>query len=136
MSPIYCIVTTNKTNNTSHINAVSINKTVVDYMMCTHPDDTRREQMRVIDNPLCYTLCPSPLGELMLMKLNAIYQCITNSRIYAFNKHTTHGIQPALLYLDDMDNIDEIRQLKMFHNNLSQNPVQFDEFYEDGIMTV
>jgi ribosomal 30S subunit maturation factor RimM len=36
--------------------------------------------------------------------------------------------------LTNIEDMDEIKKIKMFQNNISENPIEFDTYYEDGLM--
>ena len=52
------------------------------------------------------------------------------NNLYAFNKITTFGIEPALVDITGF-NIEDVRKMKIFKNNISQTPVEVNVFYED-----
>jgi hypothetical protein len=102
---------------------------IIEHSMCTHPDDEKILKFVITDKVPLYSL----------VHLNGQIQLITKqahsrddvTNVYAF--HTTF-LENALIDISGFD-IDTVRRIPMFHNNLSENPVTFDLYYEDGIMT-
>lgn len=55
------------------------------------------------------------------------------NNLYAFNKITTSSVENVLLDITGFD-INELRKLNIFKNDLSENNILFDTYYDEGIM--
>ena len=126
MNPIYSIISTN--NGTPVIHEISDSKLGSEILAHTHPDDTKIFQ--VIEIKL-YTFFTTSDNKVMVIK--KYYNTFEPNNLYAFNKITTFGIEPALVDITGF-NIEDVRKMRVFKNNISQTPVEVNAFYEDGIV--
>jgi len=53
--------------------------------------------------------------------------------LYAFNKITSNAVENVLLDIRGFT-IEELSKLSIFKDDISQNTIQFDTYYEEGIM--
>lgn len=126
MNPIYSIISTN--NGTPVIHEISDSKLGSEILAHTHPDDTKI--LQVIEIKL-YTLFTTFDNKVMVIK--KYYNTFEPNNLYAFNKITTFGTEPALVDITGF-NIEDVRKMRVFKNNISQTPVEVNAFYEDGIL--
>jgi hypothetical protein len=126
MNTIYSIISTN--NGTPVIHEISDSKLGTDYLASTHPDDSKQF---VVSEIKLYTLFTTFDNKIMVIK--KYYNEYEPNNLYAFNKITTFGIEPALVDITGF-NIEDVRKMKIFKNNISQTPVEVNAFYEDGIV--
>lgn len=126
MNPIYSIISTN--NGIPIIHEISDSKLGSEILAHTHPDDTKI--LQVIEIKL-YTLFTTFDNKVMVIK--KYYNTFEPNNLYAFNKITTFGIEPALVDITGF-NIEDVRKMNIFKNNISQTPVELNAFYEDGLI--
>lgn len=58
---------------------------------------------------------------------------INPDNLYAFNKITSFKVENTLLDITGY-NVVDLRKLDIFKEDLSENTIQFDIFYDEGIM--
>ena len=101
---------------------------IVEHAMCTHPDDEKILKFIIFDKIPVYSLVHLN-GKIMIIKQQHNQPNLDN--VYAFNKTSSEN---ALIDITGFD-IDTVRRLSIFKDNLSENPVVFNWYYEDGIMS-
>lgn len=126
MNPIYSIISTN--NGTPVIHSISYSKLGSDYLASTHPDDSKQF---VVGEIKLYTLFTTFDNKIMVIK--KYYNTYEPNNLYAFNKITTFGIEPALVDITGF-NIEDVRKMNIFKNNITLTPIEVDKFYEDGLI--
>ena len=126
MNPIYSIISTNNGNPVIH--EISNSKLGLEFLAHTHPDDSKI--LKVTEIKL-YTLFTTFDNKIMVIK--KYYNTYEPNNLYAFNKITTFGIEPALVDITGF-NIEDVKKMNIFKNNISQTPVEVNTFYEDGIV--
>jgi hypothetical protein len=127
MTTIYSLKTVEK--DTCYINEVSYSKMIIEHSMCTHPDDEKILKFAITDKVPFYSLVH--LNSQIQLFIKQAHSQNDVANVYAFNQTSSEN---ALVDITGFD-IDTVRRIPMFHNNLSENPVTFDWYYEDGIMT-
>jgi hypothetical protein len=133
MSKIYSLVSIDKScTQCQYVNAISYSKELIEDMIQNiHPDDLTLADFIIKENTPIYFLMPlndtihiaRPLHEVTFNKDN----------LYAFNKITTNAVENVLLDIGNFD-IEELRKLYIFKDDISQNKIVFDTYYEAGIM--
>lgn len=132
MTSIYHIISIGKecNDNDNYIMAISYSKEILENM---------------IENiPLCkfqycnYIIKENNLKIYSLQKIDDKIIIINTTKfnannLYAFNKITTYSIENVLLDITGFD-INELKKMRFFCNNLSENTVIFDTYYDEGIM--
>jgi uncharacterized membrane protein len=56
-----------------------------------------------------------------------------DNKLYGFNKLTSNGVQQVLLDVTPFNNY-ELKKKSFFKNDLSENSIVFDKYYDEGIM--
>ena len=135
MNPIYSLVSIDKEcTECQYVNAISYSKELLENMIQNiHPDDFKLADFIIKEDIHIYSLIVLN-GELLIVR-PAYNNNITFNpdNLYAFNKITSSGFENVLLDTTDF-NIEELRQLYIFKNDISHNTIKFDVFYEEGIM--
>lgn len=132
MQTIYTLVSIDKQcTECKYVNAISYSKELLENMIQNiHPDDFQLADFIITQNIHIYSLILLN-GQLLIARPENT--TFNHDNLYAFNKITTSGVENVLLDTNDF-NIEELRQLDIFKNDLSYNTVNFDVFYEEGIM--
>lgn len=99
-----------------------------------------------IDNQNLVSALFSPFGNeknLSLMKQRSIRLDAFKNKIFAFNKITTNDITQCIVAVaHDSDgssdeykkHLEYIKTQKIFNNSISNNSIEFDIFYDEGIL--
>lgn len=94
------------------------------------------------------TLLNNPFGlpkSYNLMLANSIDLDTFKNKIFAFNKITSFDCEQCLVAIaynadsssdEYQEHLKFVKNLKLFDNNISENPINFDVFYDEGIMNV
>lgn len=133
MSKIYGIVSIdNSCECSQYVQAVSYSKELLEDMIKNiHPDDLLLADFTIKENIPIYFLMPlngkihlaTSLGKLDFNK----------DRLYAFNKITTNAVDNVLLDISGFD-VENLRTLHIFKDDLSENIIHLDTYYEEGII--
>ena len=63
--------------------------------------------------------------------------CFASNR-YNLTHHILAGHNDQIIinfsHLTNIEEMDEIKKIRIFQNNISENPIEFDTYYEDGLM--
>jgi len=133
MATIYSLVSIDKEcSEYEYIYAVSYSKEILQNMI----KNIQTDLLNIAD----FIIRPNtPIFKLSSLNenltLNRHYKNVSFNlyNLYAFNKTTTYGVENVLLDITGF-NIKYLRELNIFKNELSQNTIKFDIFYEEGIM--
>lgn len=133
MPTIYSLVSIDKEfPEFQYVNAISYSKELLQNMIQNiHPDDFKLTDFIIKENIHIYSLIV--LNEEIL--IGRSYDDITFNpdNLYAFNKVTTYGVENVLLDITGFD-IENLKQIYIFKDNISDNVIKFDVFYEEGII--
>lgn len=135
MPTIYSLISIDKEcTNCQYVNAISYSKELLENMIQNiHPDLLKAANFLIKPNTYIYRLIYFH-GKILLTKPYFDYNIIFNTNnLYAFNKITTSGVENVLLDTTGY-NVEDLRRLSIFKNDLSYNIIQFDVFYDEGIM--
>ena len=136
MPTIYSIVSIDKQClECQYVNAISYSKELLENMIQNiHPDDFKLVDFIIKENIHIYSLIVLN-QQLLIGRSGHDDDNITFNpdNLYAFNKVTTSGVENVLLDITKFD-IENLKQICIFKNNISQNAIKFDVFYEEGIM--
>ena len=135
MPTIYTLVYIDKECiDCQYVNAISYSKELLQNMITNIPPHLLKVADFIIKpNTHIYKLI-SFNGKILLTKPYYDDNVILNTNyIYAFNKITTSCIENVLLDTTGY-NIEYLRILDIFKNDLSHNTIKFDVFYDEGIM--
>ena len=133
MSEIYSLVSIDKScTQCQYVNAISYSREILEDMIQNiHPDDLKLADFIIKENTPIYFLMPLN-GKILLS--TSLYKAEFNKdNLYAFNKITTNAVENVLLDVSDFD-IEELRKSNIFKDDISQNNILFDTYYEEGIM--
>ena len=135
MTTIYSIVSIDKQClECQYVNAISYSKELLENMIQNiHPDDFKLVDFIIKENIHIYSLIV--LNQQLLIGRSGDDDNITFNpdNLYAFNKVTTSGVENVLLDITKFD-IENLKQICIFKNNISDNVIKFNVFYEEGIM--
>jgi len=135
MPTIYTLVGIDKECiDCQYVNAISYSKELLENMIQNiHPDLLKVADFIIKENIHIYSLIV--LNQQLLIGRSGDDDNITfnSDNLYAFNKITTSCIQNVLLDITGFD-IEHLRTLDIFKNDLSHNTIKFDVFYDEGIM--
>ena len=96
-----------------------------------HPDDLLLADFIIKENMPVYFLMPLNGQILLATSLDKVD--FNKDSLYAFNKITTNAVDNVLLDVSGFD-IEELRKSPIFKDDLSENIIEFDTYYEEGIM--
>jgi hypothetical protein len=146
---IYGLYSIDTENNESIIHAISTNKIILEKMIPTeYPTYVKFEIKNVVCINLHKTEEKIEKTHFTIELKNGYLNYIDNSIIgkmycFASNKYNlTHNILAEhndqiiinFSHLTNIEEIDEIKKIRIFQNNISENPIEFDTYYEDGLM--
>ena len=133
MSEIYSLVSIDKScRECQYVNAISYSREILeDMIQNVHPDDLELADFIIKENTPIYFLIPLNGKILLTTSLNKVV--FNKDSLYAFNKITTNVVENVLLDVSDFD-IEELRKSSIFKDDISQNNILFDTYYEEGIM--
>ena len=136
MPTIYSIVSIDKEcTECQYVNAISYSKELLENMIQNiHPDDFKLVDFIIKENIHIYSLIVLN-QQLLIGRSGDDDDNITFNpdNLYAFNKVTTSGVENVLLDTTGY-NVEDLRKLAIFKNDLSHNVIKFNVFYEEGIM--
>ena len=123
-------------NNESIIHAISTNKIILEKMI---PNDYPSYVKFEIKNMTCVK---HKIEGLSYISNSTIDKLLPDGKMYCFasNKYNlTHHLlagnnDQIIINFSHLTNMDEIKKIRMFQNNISRNPIEFDTYYEDGCM--
>ena len=133
MSEIYSLISIDKScTQCQYVNAISYSREILEDMIQNiHPDDLKLADFIIKENTPIYFLMPLNDKILLATSLNKVV--FNKDSLYAFNKITTNVVENVLLDVSDFD-IEELRKSNIFKDDISQNNILFDTYYEEGIM--
>lgn len=133
MSEIYSLISIDKScRQSQYINAISYSREIIEGMIKNiHPDDLELADFIIKENTPVYFLMPLNGKILLATSLDKVD--FNKDRLYAFNKITTSAVDNVLLDISGFD-IEILRTLNIFKDDLSENIIHFDTYYEEGIM--
>jgi len=134
MPTIYSLVSIDKEcTNCKYVNAISYSKELLQNMIQNIDQKLLKHADFVIQ---IYTDIYSLFqlnGKIMITRQIEENKIFNTDNLYAFNKFTSHCVENVLLDITGFD-IDEVRKFNIFKNDLSENKILFDTFYDEGIM--
>lgn len=133
MSEIYSLVSIDKScRECQYVNAISYSREILEDMIKNiHPEDLYLAEFIIKENMPVYFLMPLNGKVLLATSLDKVD--FNKENLYAFNKITTNAVYNVLLDISGFD-IEELRNSPIFKDDLSKNIIQFDTYYEEGIM--
>lgn len=133
MSGIYSLVSIDKScRECQYVNAISYSREFLeDIIKKIHPDDLYLAEFIIKENTPVYFLMPLNGQILLATSLDKVD--FNKDSLYAFNKITTNAVDNVLLDIRGFD-IENLRTLHIFKDDLSENIIEFDTYYEEGIM--
>ena len=135
MPTIYSIVGIDKEcTDCQYVNAISYSKELLENMIQNiHPYLLKVADFIIKENIHIYSLIV--LNQQLLIGRSGDDDNITFNpdNLYAFNKITSSGVENVLLDITGFD-IENLKQICIFKNELSDNTIKFDVFYDEGIM--
>ena len=133
MSEIYSLVSIDKEcRECQYVNAISYSRELLEDMIKNiHPDDLTLAEFIIKENMPVYFLMPLNGKILLATSLDKVD--FNKDSLYAFNKITTNAVDNVLLDISGFD-IEELRKSPIFKDDLSENIIEFDTYYEEGIM--
>jgi len=133
MSEIYSLVSIDKEcPKCQYVNAISYSRDILEDMIKNiHPDVFELADFIIKQNTLIYFLMPLNGKILLATSLDKVN--FNKDSLYAFNKITTNSVDNVLLDISGFD-IENLRNLHIFKDDLSENVILFDTYYEEGIM--
>lgn len=133
MSKIYGIVSIDKSCDCcQYVQAVSYSKELLEDMINNiHPDDLLLADFTIKENIPIYFLMPLNGKILLATSLDKVD--FNKDSLYAFNKITTNAVDNVLLDISGFD-VENLRTLHIFKDDLSENIIEFDTYYEEGII--
>jgi len=135
MPTIYTLVGIDKECiDCQYVNAISYSKELLENMIQNiHPDLLKVADFIIKENIHIYSLIV--LNQQLLIGRSGDDDNITFNpdNLYAFNKITSSVVDNVLLDITGFD-IENLKQICIFKNNISDNVIKFDVFYEEGIM--
>ena len=133
MSEIYSLVSIYKEcRECQYVNAISYSRELLEDMIKNiHPDDLLLADFTIKENMPIYFLMP--LNGKILLATSLVKVDFNKDCLYAFNKITTNDVDNVLLDISGF-NIEKLRTLHIFKDDLSTNVIHFDTYYEEGII--
>lgn len=133
MTEIYSLVSIDKESpECQYVNAISYSREILEDMIQNiHPDDLKLANFIIKENTPIYFLMPLNGKILLATSLDKVD--FNKDSLYAFNKITTNAVDNVLLDISGFD-IENLRTLHIFKDDLSENIIHFDTYYEEGIM--
>lgn len=133
MSEIYSLVSIDKScRECQYVNAISYSREILEDMIKNiHPDDLLLADFIIKENMPVYFLMPLNGKVLLATSLDKVD--FNKESLYAFNKITTNAVDNVLLDISGFD-IEELRNSPIFKDDLSENIIEFDTYYEEGII--
>jgi len=133
MSEIFALVSIDKKcRECQYVNAISYSRELLEDMIKNiHPDDFLLADFIIEENIPVYFFMPLNGKILLATSLDKVD--FKKDRLYAFNKITTNAVDNVLLDISGFD-IENLRTLHIFKDDLSTNVIHFDTYYEEGIM--
>lgn len=133
MSNIYSIVSIDKEcPECQYVHSISYSREILEDMIQNiHPDDLLLADFIIKENTPIYFLIS--LNGNILHATSLDKADFNKDSLYAFNKITTNAIDNVLLDISGFD-IENLRTLHIFKDDLSENVIEFDTYYEEGIM--
>lgn len=133
MSKFYGIVSIDKSCECcQYVQAVSYSKELLEDMIKNiHPDDLLLADFTIKENIPIYFLMPLNGKFLLATSLGKLD--FNKDRLYAFNKITTNAVDNVLLDISGFD-VENLRTLHIFKDDLSENIIHLDTYYEEGII--
>ena len=133
MSEIYSLVSIDKEcRECQYVNAISYSRELLEDMIKNiHPDDLLLADFTIKENIPVYFLMPLNGKILLATSLDKVN--FNKDRLYAFNKIMTNAVDNVLLDISGFD-VENLRTLHIFKDDLSENIIHFDTYYEEGII--
>ena len=139
MKTIYALVSIYKENdnNDQYVMAISYSKELLENMIQNIPSSKLEYCNYIIkENIDIYSihLLPKNSKDIFISKIYSLDPSNINiNNLYAFNKITTSTFENVLLDITGFD-INEVRTFNIFKNDVSDNNILFDIFYDECIM--
>jgi hypothetical protein len=136
MSGIYSLLSIEKNcTEDQYIQAISYDKNVLQSMLDNLDSNTLNLADFVIkENTPVYSLLKlrTNTEDKSKIYLYPVKKFNTN-KLYGFNKITSNGVEQVLLDITVFNNF-ELKNKPFFKNDLSDNSIIFDKYYDEGIM--
>ena len=136
MSTIYSLVSIDKEyKECQYVNAISYSKELLKNMIQNIPSDKFQDCNYIIKENI-------PIYSIHSLTNNSTYKFLSKlysidslniNNLYAFNKIKTSTVENVLLDITGVD-INQVKTFNIFKNNVSDNNILFDTFYDEGIM--
>jgi hypothetical protein len=136
MSGIYSLLSIEKDcSEDQYIQAISYDKNVLQSMLDNLDSNTlNRADFVIKENTPVYSLLKlrtntEDKSKIYLYPVNKF----NTNKLYGFNKMTSNGVEQVLLDVTTFNNF-ELKNKPFFKNDLSDNSIIFDKYYDEGIM--
>jgi hypothetical protein len=136
MSGIYSLLSIDKNcSDDQYIQAISYDKSCLQSMLDNLDSNTLNLADFVIKEN-------TPVYSLLKIKTNTEHKSnivlysvnkFNDNKLYGFNKITSNGVEQVLLDVTGFNNF-ELKNKPFFKNDLSENSIVFDKYYDEGIM--
>jgi hypothetical protein len=132
MSNIYSLVSIDKEcPECQHVHSISYSREILEDMTKNiHPNELTLADFIIKENMSVYFLTKLN-NKFFLTK--TLSKKINKDKLYAFNKITTYNVENCILDISGFK-IEELKDLNTFKDIISNNIIQFDTYYEEGIM--
>jgi len=136
MSGIYSLLSIEKDcHEDQYIQAISYDKNVLQSMIDNLDSNTlNRADFVIKQNTSVYSLLKLTTikGEKSKIYLYPVNK-FNDNNLYGFNKMTSNGVEQVLLDVTTFNNF-ELKNKPFFKNDLSENSIIFDKYYDEGII--
>lgn len=131
MTNIYRLVSIEKEcEDDQYIMAVSYDKNVLENILATvKPQLENQCNFAIKENTELYKVTKFN-GSYFIVRTSKLYE---GQKLHGFNKITTYKCEQVLIDLNGQ-NVDVLDQIEIFKDNLSRNNIEFDTYYDEGIM--
>ena len=137
MSGIYSLVSVEKDcPEDQYIQAISYDKSCLQSMMDNLDSKTLNLANFVIkENTPVYSLLLTSITNKEHQSMLFLYSVtkFNSDKLHGFNKNTTNGVEEVLLDINGFQ-YNELKDKTFVKNDLSENSIVFDKYYDEGIM--
>lgn len=137
MSGIYSLVSIEKDcPEDQYIQAISYDKSCLQSMMDNLDSKTLNVANFVIkENTPVYSLLQTSITNKEHQSMLLLYSAtkFNSDKLHGFNKNTSNGVEQVLLDINGFQ-CNELKDKTFLKNDLSENNIVFDKYYDEGIM--
>ena len=133
MSKIYTLVSLEKYGESfQYVHAISHSREILEDMVENiHPYDLEVADFFIEENASVYYLTKINGKIFLTRSLSKV--SFNKDNLYAFNKITTDNVENCILDISGFE-IEELNPSIIFKDNISENKIKLDTYYEEGIM--